>query len=210
MSKRHDTRLTPAQQSQQEFMTGLVNVLAHSDLSKMDLSALVNEHNAYSALIDNYEIMITRTPVYAYPTPIRRLLCCGNWVFEPGLYERYEVRIFENPKNMRLHQCVSMFGRANTHFNTVLEYGTMSTNRGYYLCNKYEWQNTTDPENMYNRQNQHLFVPSKQLYNILDSEYNTRASRAVDYKLSDASDFGAMYGRMLQTVRNKYFGENSK
>ena len=32
----------------------------------------------------------------------------------------------------------------------------------------------------------------------------------IDYKLSDASDFGAMYGRMLQTVRNKYFGENSK
>ncbi|MBR5153480.1 MAG: hypothetical protein IKW57_01660 [Alphaproteobacteria bacterium] len=210
MAKKQISQLTPADQSRQEFMTSLVNILAHSDLSKLDLSTFVGEHNAYSALVDNYEINIGRTPVYAYPKSWNRVLCWGRWDFEPGIHERYEVRIFENPKDMRLRKYVRIFGRENVNFNTVMEYGTMASGDGYYLCTRYERDMVTDADDMFYKQNKHLFVPTKQLYNILDSEYNRRAANATDYKLSDANDKNAIYEKILHTVRNKFLKVKAK
>lgn len=210
MFKKEPAYLTPAQQSQRDFMTSLVSILAHSDLSKLDLSTFVGEHNAYSALVDNYEINIGRTPVYSYPKSWKRILCWGRWSFEPGIHERYEVRIFENPKNMRLRKYVRIFGRENVNFNTVMEYGTMATGDGYYLCSRYERDNAADVNNMFHDQNKHLFVPTKQLYNILDAEYNRRASTAKDYKLSDINFKDDIYNKILHTVREQFLNTKNK
>lgn len=210
MFKKEPAYLTPAQQSQRDFMTDLVNILAHSDLSKLDISTFVAEHNVYSALIENYEISIARTPVYVLPKLFRNIKSWGRWEFKPGTHERYEVRIFENSKDMRLRKCVRIYGRENVKFNTVLEYGTMASCDGYYLCSRYERDNASDVNNMFHDQNKHLFVPTKQLYNILDSEYNRRASTAKDYKLSDINFKDDIYNKILHTVREQFLNTKNK
>lgn len=206
MTKDATKELIEYQSQERKLLSGLNNILIDSDLSKLDLRTFPGKHNIHDVLVDNYEIIVSRTPVYTYSNTFARIFCWGRWVFEPGLYERYQLRIFENPHNMRLYDIGCYFGRRNINYVPIIECGTMASDRGYYLCNRREVDEEVDYEKMFYKQNAHLFEPTKNLYNILDSEYKRRVFSLKKYPLpeiKDASDMKALQLRMFDRFRDK-------
>lgn len=195
--------LTTAQTLDRNFLYELSNALSQCDLSNLDLKTLPGAHRAHSALFDNYELNITRTPVYVYKNGFARFMGFGEWKYQDGIFERYEIYILENAKNVRAHDILRYMDARplNTH-NIIMQTGTMATDRGCFVPTKQELTNNDD--DMFYKQNAHLFVPAKQIYNILDGEYNRRQAQVRDYILSDVkSPHGLTIARnrMLNAVK---------
>ena len=176
--------LTTAQTREQNFLYDLSRALSECDLSKIDLKTLPGRHPAHSALFDNYELNITRTPVFVHKNGFMKFLGFGDWKFQDGVFERYEIYILENAKNMRAHDVVRLLdGDSMRTHNIVMRYGTMATDRGYFVPSKRHL--TSNDEEVFYNQNAHLFIPAKQIYNILNAEYNRRQAQIRDYILTD-------------------------
>ena len=123
--------LTSEQIRERDFLQDLSTALSEYDLSKLDLRTLPGEHHAHSALFDNYELNISRTPVYTYKNKFMQFLDVGAWKFVPDVFERYEICILENSQNVRERDILRYAG--DEHFKThniIMHRGTMATDRG--------------------------------------------------------------------------------
>ena len=195
--------LTTAQTREQNFLYDLSRALSECDLSKIDLKTLPGRHPAPSALFDNYALNITRTPVFVHKNDFMKFLGFGDWKFQDGVFERYEIYILENAKNMRAHDVVRLLdGDSMRTHNIVMRYGTMATDRGYFVPSKRHL--TSNDEEVFYNQNAHLFIPAKQIYNILNAEYNRRQAQIRDYILTDMkseTDLQIAQKRMLSAIK---------
>ena len=195
--------LTTAQTREQNFLYDLSRALSECDLSKIDLKTLPGRHPAHSALFDNYELNVTRTSVFVHKNNFMKVLGIGDWKFQDGVFERYEIYILENAKNMRVHDVVRLSDDDSTRtHNIIMRYGTMATDRGYFAPSKH--QLTSNDEEVFYNQNAHLFMPTKQIYNILDAEYNRRQAQIRDYILADIkseTDLQIAQKRMLSAIK---------
>ncbi len=195
--------LTTAQTREQNFLYDLSRALSECDLSKIDLKTLTGRHPAHSALFDNYELNVTRTSVFVHKNNFMKVLGLGDWKFQDGVFERYEIYILENAKNMRARDVVRLSDDDSTRtHNIIMRYGTMATDRGYFAPSKH--QLTSNDEEVFYNQNAHLFMPTKQIYNILDAEYNRRQAQIRDYILADIkseTDLQIAQERMLSAIK---------
>ncbi|MBE6456786.1 MAG: hypothetical protein E7008_02485 [Alphaproteobacteria bacterium] len=195
--------LTTAQTREQNFLYDLSRALSECDLSKIDLKTLPGRHPAHSALFDNYELNVTRTSVFVHKNNFMKVLGIGDWKFQDGVFERYEIYILENAKNMRARDVVRLSDDDSTRtHNVIMRYGTMATDRGYFAPSKH--QLTSNDEEVFYNQNAHLFMPTKQIYNILDAEYNRRQAQIRDYILADIkseTDLHIAQERMLSAIK---------
>ncbi len=193
---------------EQAFLASIVNTLIGRDLSQLDLKTLPgNPHHAHSALFDNYEINITRTPVYVHRNKLAQLFGVGDWRFQEDVFERYEIFISENIKNIRAAEIVRYAGapQIKTH-NVIMARGTMATDRGYYPCPRNYFNSPDADEGLYFAQNAHLFAPAKNLYNIFDTEYKRRQAKIHSYPLSEMKspdDYNAILMRVLGAITPK-------
>ena len=131
--------LTTAQTREQNFLYDLSRALSECDLSKIDLKTLPGRHPAHSALFDNYELNVTRTPVFVHKNNFMKVLGIGDWKFQDGVFERYEIYILENAKNMRARDVVRLSDDDSTRtHNIIMRYGTMATDRGYFAPSKHQ------------------------------------------------------------------------
>ncbi len=205
MNKKTETTLTPQQIQDRDFLIALVALLKKSNLSRLDLRTNGDVHHSHSALVENYEINVSRTPVYAYPKKWHRILFWGEWLFEPGKYERYELSVFENLRNQRREDYENKYSLKENLGNDILMSGTMATDLGTYPTTQ-RLINRSD-SNMYNlfsNQNAHLFVPARQLYELLDNEHNRRIQSHKKYQLPEIKDCDAqraMQVRMLENLK---------
>ena len=195
--------LTTAQTREQNFLYDMSRALSECDLSKIDLKTLPGRHPAHSALFDNYELNVTRTSVFVHKNNFMKVLGIGDWKFQEGVFERYEIYILENAKNMRARDVVRLSDDDSTRtHNVIMRYGTMATDRGYFAPSKH--QLTSNDEEVFYNQNAHLFMPTKQIYNILDAEYNRRQAQIRDYILADIkseTDLHIAQERMLSAIK---------
>lgn len=195
--------LTTAQTLDSNFLYELSNALSTRDLSTLDLKTLPGTHHAHSALFDNYELNITRTPVFVYPNGFARFIGFGKWKYQDGIFERYEIYILENARNARACDILHYADARPLHtHNIIMQTGTMATDRGCFVPTKRGLTNNDDE--LFYKQNAHLFVPAKQIYNILDGEYNRRQAQLKNYILSDVSgvsDLLVARNNMLNAVK---------
>ena len=199
--------LTAQQISTADFLKNLVVLLRGKNLSRLDLKTSGDTHKYHSALVENYEINISRTPVYTYPTKWHRIFCWGKWMFEPGKYERYELNISENIHNKRQADYCAEYPIDAPLGNMIIQAGAMASDDGYYLTKNialnYESGNY---EELYTKQNAHLFAAARELYNVLDAEYERRRR---DYRLyilpelKDESAQVAMRRRLMENLQRK-------
>lgn len=175
-----------------DFLKNLVVLLRGKDLSRLDLKTDGDVHKYHSALVENYEINIERTPVYVYPTKWYRVFCWGKWMYVPGKYERYELNISENVHNKRQLDYYKEYLNGAPLGNTIIQTGTMASDEGYYLTNNISLnRDSGNYEDLHIKQNSHLFSAARELYNILDMEYERRRQNYQSYALPDLKDINA-------------------
>lgn len=163
------------------FLTDLFSRLSGADLSRLDLRTSGDFHHRHNLLIENYEIDIVRTPVWAYPEKWRRVLCIGRWVFEPDIYERYEICVSENASNKRTEDCP--MPELN---NNIMLAGTMATNLGIYPAKqRFINQNSDCFEYLCLMRNPQLFGPAQRLYRLFDKEYIRRRRDVRTYEVPE-------------------------
>lgn len=180
--------LTAEQRAEAEFLRDLVKILRNTNLAKLDLkgTALEGGHREYNILVDNYEISIRRTPVYTYPKKWNRIFCFGKWVFEPDKYERYELDITENAFSARQLDYAHKYYSSSQLGNQIMLAGTMATDMGQFNPSKIYINRSDDNfENLCTKQNQHLFDAARDLYFILNTEYELRQIAVKRHDLSD-------------------------
>lgn len=199
--------LTAQEISAADFLKNLVVLLRGKNLSKLDLKTSGETHKCHSALVENYEINIARTPVYTYPTKWHRVFCWGKWIFEPGKYERYELNVSENIHNKRQEDYRNEYKNDASLGNIIMQAGTMASNDGYYLTKNialnYESGNY---EELYTKQNAHLFAAARELYNVLDTEYERRRRNCGLYILPGLKEENAqvaMRRRLMENLQRK-------
>lgn len=199
--------LSAQQISAADFLKNLVVLLRAKNLSKLDLRSDGNKHKFHSVLVENYEINIVRTPVYAYPTKWYRVFCWGKWKFEPGKYERYELNISENIHNKRQVDYCDEYPDDTPLGNVIIQAGTMASDDGYYLTRNISLNyDSNNYEELYIKQNAHLFAAARELYNVLDAEYERRRR---DYRLyilpelKDENDHVGMRRRLMESLQRK-------
>ena len=197
--------LTQEQIHERDFLQGISHALLAQNMSALDLKTLPGQHRVHNVLFDNYEFNIMRTPVFVYKNKIAQLLGIGDWLYQGGIYERYEISVTENAQNKRVRDIVRYTTDVprKTH-NVIMHRGTMATDRGFYMPSKHEFTDSDD-EIFYN-QNAHLFMPARQIYNILDQEYYIRQKRTQEYILpdiTDEQDLQIARMRMLESVKNR-------
>ncbi len=178
---------TSEQKAEAEFLKELVKVLRNTDLAKLDLKGekLEGGHREYNILVDNYEISIRRTPVYTYPKKWNRVFCFGKWMFEPGKYERYQLDITENAFSTRQSDYTHKHLSYAQPGNQLMLAGTMATDMGQFSPSQIYINNNADEfENLCTKQNEHLFDAARDLYFILDTEYELRQIAVKHHKLS--------------------------
>lgn len=152
------------------FLLDLVGRLSGVDLSRLDLRTSGDFHHRHNLLVENYEIDIERTPVWAYPEKWRRVLCVGRWIFQPGVYERYEICVSENACNRRSEDCPPSISNHN-----IMLAGTMATDLGTFPAKaRFINRNPDCFEYLYSLQNPQLFEPAQKLYNVLETESTRR------------------------------------
>ena len=199
----HFITLTAEQRRDSDFLKKLCQMLSEADLSAVDFKTLPGFHHAHSILFDNYELNISRTPVFVHKNNFMRLLGLGEWKFRMGVYERYEIYILENACNMRANDISrhSIDAPIENH-NVIMRCGTMATQRGYFAASKKDM--CKDVENMFYNQNSHLFTSAKNIYDILDQEYRRRRKGVRVYAISNIGsedDLQNVRNRMLDAVR---------
>lgn len=183
------------------FLLDLTNRLAGADLSHLDLRSSGDFHHRHNLLVENYEIDIVRTPVWGYPEKWRRILCVGRWVFEPGVYERYEICVSENACNKRAKDC--LYPRLN---HNIMIAGTMATNLGSFPAKSRLMNQIPDHfEYLYSLQNPQLFEPAQKLYMFLENE-SARRRRAdmrtyILPEIKNAEDKRAAQMRLLAQLQ---------
>ncbi len=183
------SELTSWQISEADFLKNLVIFLRSKDLSKLDLISTEGVHRSHSLLVENYEINVRRTPVYAYPKKWNRIFCMGQWVFEPGKYERYELDISENVRNKRQIDYARDCYWDKKLGNSIMQIGTMATcDTAYHPRKIYINRNPDIYEDMYVKQNAHLFYAARELYDILDRECIRRNRECKYYELPDLNN----------------------
>ncbi len=199
--------LTAQQISTADFLKKLVVLLRGKNLSKLDLRTCGDAHRCHSALVENYEINIARTPVYTYPTNWHRIFCWGKWMFEPGRYERYELNISENIHNKRQADYCDEYPIDTLLGNTIIQAGTMASDDGYYLTKHISLnRDSGNYEELYAKQNAYLFTAARELYNVLDTEYERRRRDYRLYKLPELKDENAqvsMRRRLMENLQRK-------
>ena len=199
--------LTAQQISAADFLKNLVILLRGKNLSKLDLRTCGDAHKCHSALVENYEINIARTPVYTYPTKWYRVFCWGKWKFEPGKYERYELNISENIHNKRQVDYCDEYPDGTPLGNVIIQAGTMASDAGYYLTRNISLNYDSDNyEDLYVKQNAHLFAAARELYNVLDTEYERRRRNCRLYILPELKDENAqvaMRRRLMENLQRK-------
>ena len=205
MNKKTETTLTPQQIQDRDFLMALVALLKKSNLSRLDLKTTGGVHRTHSALVENYEINVRQTPVFGYPKKWNRILLWGEWLFEPGKYERYELSVFENLRNQRREDYQNEYSLKESLGNDVLISGTMATDLGTYpTTQRFENRSDSNIYNLFSNQNEHLFVSARQLYELLDDEYNRRVQTHKKYQLPEIKDCDAqraMQVRMLEKLK---------
>lgn len=182
------TNLTDEQKAEAEFLRNLVKILRNTDLSKLDLKGQIfdGDHREYNVLVDNYEISVRQTPVYAYPRKWNRIFCFGKWVFEPGKYERYQLDITENAYSARQADYAHKYYSSAQPGNQIMLAGTMATDWGQFNPSRvYINRGGDDYENLCLKQNGHLFDAARDLYFVLDTEYKLRQITVKHHCLPD-------------------------
>ena len=149
------------------FLTDLFSRLSGADLSRLDLRTSGDFHHRHNLLIENYEIDI--------------VLCIGRWVFEPDIYERYEICVSENASNKRTEDCP--MPELN---NNIMLAGTMATNLGIYPAKqRFINQNSDCFEYLCLMRNPQLFGPAQRLYRLFDKEYIRRRRDVRTYEVPE-------------------------
>ena len=205
MNKKTETTLTPQQIQARDFLMALVALLKKSNLSRLDLKTTGGLHRTHSALVENYEINVRQTPVFGYPKKWNRILLWGEWLFEPGKYERYDLSVFENLRNQRREDYQNEYSLKESLGNDVLISGTMATDLGTYPASqRFINHSDSDLSNLYSDQNAHLFDGARQLYRLLDDEFCNRLHLRKKYilpEINDAQARQAMQVRLLENLK---------
>ena len=201
------SNLTAEQKAEAEFLRNLVKVLRNTNLAKLDLkgTSLEDGHREYNILVDNYEISIRRTPVYTYPKKWNRIFCFGKWMFEPDKYERYELDITENVFSARQSDYADKYYLSSQLGNQIMLTGTMATDMGQFNPSK-RYINCSDDnfENLFTKQNKHLFDAARDLYFILNTEYELRQTAVKYHPLSvieTPAQRSAVRARLLEKMK---------
>ena len=197
--------LSAQQINDRDFLYEISRILYNSDLSKIDLKTIPGTHRAHSVLFDNYELNITRTPVFVHKNKFMHFFGLGNWKYQDGKYERYEICVMENVRNMRVHDIMRYMGDDyhQTH-RFLIHYGTMASDQGYFAATKHEL--TDYSEDLFYNQNAHLFLSARRIYNALDDEYNRRTGQNCDHKLpvlKTAQELQLARNSMLDCLKSK-------
>lgn len=192
---------------EQEFLNTLVALLQDSYLlSQIDLQTKLGEHRSHSALVENYEINIARTPVFVTRSGLGGLFGRGDWKFEPAKYERYELCISENKYNLRLqdfdNNYENFYQRKVMPYNIILFAGTMATAEGSFWP-KRRAVSMDRYNDLYVNQNSHLFYNAYRLYEILDNEYLRRTQNIKEYDLSSPYNDVFMRMKLLSACRRQ-------
>lgn len=197
MSK-SNTVLNSTERSDAQFLTSLAAALSNYDLSGKNFRKF--GPHLFSLMIDNYQIQVAQTGVFYYPTRFHKFLGNDKYAFEPGRYERYEVCVYENRYPMHRLDCDDLLlgtpvddgdawvWRGNS--NTLFMNAAMATDIGRYRTSCFDGR----PQQMFSRQNAHLFSPAKHLYHILGDQ----AAKVTNEKIIDKTPYD------IQPVLDKY------
>ena len=193
--------------AERQFLIEIACLLQRSDLSKLDLHTIngpQKHHRTHSVLIDNYEISISRTPVYGYDTMLHQLFHFGEWIFLGHRFERYEICITENMYNLRMAE-VPYSNILRTGCNVIMHHGTMASDMGYYRANSYQRRGLTSAQqyDLYRSTNYPLFEPCRDIFTLLDCESSRRRLSLPQHELSGVSDINSVRNKMLLHVENK-------
>ena len=188
-------KLTAEDFNDRDFLSSIGCTLKRYDLAGVDLetkkNGLITQH---SVLLNNYQIDVARTPVWRPRTLLRR----AQWVLEEDEFERYEVRITENMRSVRVlvspdvgHGFVidSQDKKPRvltTHYAVAYHNAAMATDRGYYPTHPHDGR----PDDMAAYQKEHLFWSSKCLFNTLDKEAARRGDAAGDKEKFATYEYG--------------------
>lgn len=185
MSRKNIT-LNANERSDAQFLTSLAAALSNYDFSGKNFRKFGSR--IYSLMIDNYQIQVAQTGTHYYPTRFHKLIGDAKYAFEPGKYERYEVYVYENRYPMhRLDSDDLLLGtpidtwlwRSNS--NTLFMNATMATDRCVYRTTCFDGR----PQDMFIKQNAHLFEPARQLYSVF---HNNESKLSID-KISDKTEY---------------------
>lgn len=191
--------------TERQFLIDIACLLQRSDLSKLDLRTTTGpqkHHRTHSILIDNYEISITRTPVYAYETTLHQLFNRGDWQLLGDRFERYEIYISENMYNIRMVE-VPFAAMLHSGYNVVMHHGTMASDMGHYRARSYQKRGLTSKQqyDLYQSPNYHLFEPCRDIFTLLDCESSRRRLNMPLNNLSPIRN-----GQDMDNARNRMLG----
>lgn len=214
--EKNQNLLTDEQKFEAEFIKTLIDIFRNADLSKLDMRTNVfvgsrvgteDEHREHNVLVDNYEISVRRTPVYAYPKKWNQIFCIGKWIFEPNKYERYQLDINENRYSERRADYAHQYYSSAQLGNKIMSAGTMATGLGHYVTSRAATGITADAfDNLYMFQNSHLFDSVRELYFILDAEYSRRQNIKHRHNIPNvytSEHRAAARARMLSYIKTK-------
>ena len=191
--------------TERQFLINIACLLQRSDLSKLDLlttNGPQKHHRTHNVLIDNYEISITRTPMYGYDTPLHQLFRCGEWKLLGHRFERYEIRITENMYNLRTTD-IPYSHILYTGGNVIMHHGTMASDMGYYRAGAHQKRGLTSSRcyDLYRSTNYHLFDPCRDIFTLLDCESSRRRLKMHLNNLSPIRN-----DQDMDNVRNRILG----
>jgi len=193
--------------TERQFLIDVACILQRSDLSNLDLRTTEGPekyHRTHNALIDNYEISISRTPVYGFQTPLHQLLGIGEWMLSADRYERFEVCICENMYSIRFQE-TPFSNILKNNRNVIMHHGTMSNSSGYYRASAHQKRGLTSSmrNDLYHAANCHLFEPCRDIYQLLDAESMRRRLAAtcnLAPVIHKSTDIPSAQQRMLSCI----------
>ncbi len=178
--------LNTAERDEAQFLGALTDALRGYNLSGKNFRKISS--NLYSLMVDNYQIEVMQTGVFYYPNKIDKFLGNMKYDFKPGKYERYAVSVYKNRYPMHRYDSDELLlgtpidtrlWRNNSY--ALFLRATMATNLGHYRTSCFDAR----PDDMFNKQNAHLFKDARRLYYILHDQ----ESCAVDTKIIDKTPY---------------------
>lgn len=177
------------------FLEKLADALKDCDFSGKNFRSF--SPRQYSLMVDNYQIQVNQTGVFYYPTKLHKLIDTPKYAFKPGELERYEVYVFENRFPMHIQESRELLLGTmvdvniwRSNYNVLLMAATMVNNRGFYRTSCFDAR----PQDMFNKENMHLFASAKRLYHI----FNDRVAQVSDKTIFNEETHA------LRPVRDKY------
>lgn len=199
MKQKLEQVLASEQISDQDFLAKIFGALFKKDLSNIDLETMTGPHRAHSVLFDNYELNIARTPVFVHKNKIMQFIGIGEWLYQDWKYERYEMYIFENSKNVRAKDIIRHAdNHASCLYNVIMQYGTMISDPKRFLSLKNNLSGSG--KDLFCEQNSHLFSLTKNIYDVLDGEYMRRQQKIQTHNISDIKTPADLYTSRMRMI----------